>query len=399
LPRWNDVNIDWPAAVGASGPPDVTGDGVPDYFGSEWGNHIDFLAPGGRFIETTRSVATGGYWEIETNPFFGFGGTSAAAPAAAGSAGLIQSLALTLNGEDLQQILELNADPVANHPVGDPQVGAGSINLDAAVAMVTGQNRVEHGSTSSVVDIGTVAGLQRSILDWPGIPSDLYNATKHIIRATVTYTTPFIATPAVWPRVAYSWGAGDENPIAYSPTTGTSPAAWTPNVWLVSADQNGATFETHVYRLFPIGGGEQHWWPVAPAGAFFAYTAIGQVSVTAVGDTPGMRAFEMSAQPNPASQRISLRFTLPSTGHVALSVYDLGGRMVRSLESSTLAAGAHHSRWDLKDENGRRLGRGCTSHDSRRRWVNAPSASPWRAEPTKGTGCQPGTRPFIFGVS
>lgn len=85
--------------------------------GTNHGIELHFLAPGGWFIETTRSRATGSYWNIrdtslpDTNTITcanGFGGTSAAAPAAAGTAALVQSIVrpvgTVLTGEDLDQI-------------------------------------------------------------------------------------------------------------------------------------------------------------------------------------------------------------------------------------------------------------------------------------------------------
>src|SRR5262249_52536086 len=148
---------------------------------------------------------------------------------------------------------------------------------------------------------------------------------------TVNFTTPFIATPTVWPRVSFSWGAGNENPIAYAPTTTGGPAAWTPSVWLVAASQTQAVFETYVYQLF--GPGQNYWWPIAPQGAFFAYTAVGPISLVGVGDAPAATALALSARPNPSRVSTTVEFSLPSATHGTLAVYDVGGRVVRNLES------------------------------------------------------------------
>ncbi len=56
--------------------------------------------------------------------------------------------------------------------------------------------------------------------------------------------------------------------------------------------------------------------------------------------------------PNPVHGVSSIAFTLPQRGHVQLTVVDLGGRMVRTLESGSLEAGAHLTSWDGRDVSG-----------------------------------------------
>jgi hypothetical protein len=62
--------------------------------------------------------------------------------------------------------------------------------------------------------------------------------------------------------------------------------------------------------------------------------------------------------PNPASKTSSVTFGLPRTEHVALGIYDLGGRQVRSLASSSFAPGVHTLAWDLRNAAGERVGPG-----------------------------------------
>ena len=133
-------------------------------------------------------------------------------------------------------------------------------------------------------------------------------------------------------------------------------------MWLVSANQSQATFETYVYRL-----GGQYWWPVGPPGAFFAYTAIGPVSLVGVGDDAGTAALTLSASPNPSRENVGVTLRLPSRTEGELSVFDLSGRLVRRLASGTLVAGEHLYRWDLADAEGRTVKAGVyfarlTSH-------------------------------------
>jgi len=56
--------------------------------------------------------------------------------------------------------------------------------------------------------------------------------------------------------------------------------------------------------------------------------------------------------PNPFSPRTSVRFALPSRGHVDLAIYDVAGRLVRQLVDGELGAGEHAVSWDGQDASG-----------------------------------------------
>lgn len=62
--------------------------------------------------------------------------------------------------------------------------------------------------------------------------------------------------------------------------------------------------------------------------------------------------------PNPFVRNTTLRLAIPRTGEVALEIYDLGGRRVRTLVAGRLEPGEHAVRWDGHDDGGRRLGPG-----------------------------------------
>ena len=56
--------------------------------------------------------------------------------------------------------------------------------------------------------------------------------------------------------------------------------------------------------------------------------------------------------PNPFNPITRIAFGVPATGHVELGVYDLGGRLVRTLVSETRPAGDHTVTWDGRDAQG-----------------------------------------------
>ncbi len=63
------------------------------------------------------------------------------------------------------------------------------------------------------------------------------------------------------------------------------------------------------------------------------------------GDTP--KSFSLAQNyPNPFNPATEIRFTLSTTNHTTLTIYDLLGREVATLISATLRPGTHSARWD-----------------------------------------------------
>ena len=61
----------------------------------------------------------------------------------------------------------------------------------------------------------------------------------------------------------------------------------------------------------------------------------------------------LGARPNPSRGRSEIGFVLPSDARVVLRVYDVGGRLVRTLVDGPTPAGVHHIPWDGTDSRGR----------------------------------------------
>ena len=56
--------------------------------------------------------------------------------------------------------------------------------------------------------------------------------------------------------------------------------------------------------------------------------------------------------PNPFNPSTTITFTLPGTRTVALDVFDVTGRHIRSIVNGTMGAGVHTARWDGRDDRG-----------------------------------------------
>ena len=84
---------------------------------------------------------------------------------------------------------------------------------------------------------------------------------------------------------------------------------------------------------------------------YFDPTAIPQDS-----PAPAGAAAALAAHPNPFNPATTLSFSLAARGPVTLAVYDLSGRLTRTLiAGQTLAAGEHEIVWRGRDDAGRAL--------------------------------------------
>jgi hypothetical protein len=66
----------------------------------------------------------------------------------------------------------------------------------------------------------------------------------------------------------------------------------------------------------------------------------------------------LHASPNPFEQEVTVRFTLPRAEQASVRVYDVSGRLVRTLRRGTLGPGEEVVRWDGADEGGKDVGSG-----------------------------------------
>jgi FlgD Ig-like domain len=80
---------------------------------------------------------------------------------------------------------------------------------------------------------------------------------------------------------------------------------------------------------------------------------------TAAGGTPPPTALALDNFPNPFNPTTTIRYALPKPARVSLSVYDVAGRLVRTLVPGTLhPAGVFDVKWDGTDEAGRTVASG-----------------------------------------
>jgi hypothetical protein len=69
-------------------------------------------------------------------------------------------------------------------------------------------------------------------------------------------------------------------------------------------------------------------------------------------DTPGRKVALQQNYPNPFNPSTTIEFSLPQAGFVELSVYDLAGRRVATLQRGELGAGDHDVNWNGRTDEG-----------------------------------------------
>jgi len=89
------------------------------------------------------------------------------------------------------------------------------------------------------------------------------------------------------------------------------------------------------------------WQPIDPAGNDFLDTSGRD------GDTVWIRS-----SPNPFGTASRVSFRTPRTGPVRLGIYDIQGRLVRTLVDAELGRGRHESTWRGVDDSGTPLAAG-----------------------------------------
>jgi hypothetical protein len=100
---------------------------------------------------------------------------------------------------------------------------------------------------------------------------------------------------------------------------------------------------------FTMAGGQ-------PSGRFAIYA---DASAIAVDDGIPHRLLRIEQNhPNPFNPMTTIRFDLPAAGSVRLAVYDVAGRLIRTLVDGELPPGAHEAAWDGRDSAGRNMGSG-----------------------------------------
>ena len=111
--------------------------------------------------------------------------------------------------------------------------------------------------------------------------------------------------------------------------------------------------------------------PAATAGCGFmgGQPAVCNNVGTGIGDeTPGTRVHRFALaqnSPNPFNPTTQIRFSLPKAGPVQLRIFDVRGRLVRTLVNRSYDAGSWTVTWNGRDDQGRSVASGAYLYELR----------------------------------
>lgn len=123
----------------------------------------------------------------------------------------------------------------------------------------------------------------------------------------------------------------------------------------------GTTFDVRSIGTLARGGfgappsstlpAPEGWWSRLPNVAARSHAGAAEAVDEDVA-APMTRGLELAARPNPFNPRTELSFRLASKGSVQLLVYDVRGRLVKSLVDGVLGSGEHSIVWSGHDDAG-----------------------------------------------
>jgi len=262
----NTSSVSYPAgfgqgiiSVGATNRNDVRWE-WDQHNGSNYGAHIDVVAPGDQIWSTLPY----------TNQYQSWTGTSMAAPHVSGIASLMLSVNPSLYNDDIEQIIKISADDVndpndpTTGPGWDTGTGTGRVNAKKALDLIRSPNTVNHWTASGGSSVGNTGYYKMTFYSTPGLASGVYLVKRYDVRKTVTFPQSFESTPHVWGRGVATNGYSMANP--------NFGMGWCD---VVSNNNTSATLKTYVYKVYNILGQYLGWYPCQPSQVTFAYTVLG----------------------------------------------------------------------------------------------------------------------------
>lgn len=217
-------------------------------------------------------------------------------------------------------------------------VGFGSVNLAPAIggdATIYSGNWM--GAVSAVDPSGTVVWTSADALDALRMLA-VRQDVGVLVYSGGTFGAPDFVSGVQTSDGALVWT------VNLTTVNGSNELVWTARA-ATSADGSTAYFTTRfasngapgaVYALDIDGTGQ---------------TPVGVPDVAA-GSVDGLR---VTASPNPFRSSTELAYSLDAPRQVRIDVFDVSGRLVRTLQSGEQAAGSHAVSWDARDAGDNRM--------------------------------------------
>ncbi len=245
---------------------------------SSRGSWIDVVAPGGG--KAPGIPVTTEDWVYVTYPgsTYGYtGGTSFAAPAVSGLAGLLLSYNASLYNDDIEHLIQLSTDKVSEMSGQNftNEYGYGRVNAHQALLRLQSPYVLNHYTATGGAIHATSSQFSIYLFDAPGIPDGLYRVKRREIRKTVTF--PYMDEVEVWGRgVATTGWNKEENPDGTNRNFALGYCEVVPG----TVTSTSAVLRTYIYEVKKYNSIGQlvtnyGWQPVTEGNVEFAYTVHG----------------------------------------------------------------------------------------------------------------------------
>ncbi len=240
-------------------------------------------------------------------------------------------------------------------------------------------------STFEVPLLGGINLIRQSYDLVPGVPSAVesseYNASLPVDGAPDAAVTPltYEEMSDLWVKIGVADGAlvkvvdfqglSDVNDVYHHDNAGggsadgladTGDMVSYGDIGLLMSDPVVGTHETETKTYISsdgdLSGTTCQTWFNNPLAA--AVTPQDYDPAAPVDDTPFVGRLMVRNHPNPFNPATEIRFTVPGPGAVHLRVYDVSGRLVRTLLDGVTVAGTGSASWDGCANSGERVGSG-----------------------------------------
>ena len=255
-------------------------------------------------------------------------------------ASLLLSTPRWLEPDDVEQIIRLSAEDMGETGF-DNSTGMGRINLKRALDLLHVPNELVHDSEVGGSQLASDwNGDMQFMVPPPGLPNIRLYEKRYPVERRVTFPVGFQSPPKVWGRGSSTVGYSTDGS-----TTGRANLnfgmGWCEPVDTI--DRFGCTLRTYIYQLVNANGEHVAWVPTDAAHVVFAYTALGEVEVSDVGDEEAGAAFGSFSLNTQTPMRMggALKVNLPEQARVRLEIFNVSGRRVDVIHDGILAAGQH----------------------------------------------------------
>lgn len=222
----------------------------------------------------------------------------------------------------------------------------GGVDFPPVMALFSARGEIHVGGLFTVV--GTAPAVPTRA--WgrfaeTGVPWIAYSPVSQTHPAGTTVNVS--VTVALGYTPAYEWRK-DDVPITNGPTgNGSLITGATTSTLVIHSAQSGDTGAYRVIVSSACGSVE----------SFPATITIEGVVGVETGNPSVTTAFE-SIGPNPTGGPTAVTFLLAEEGRTTVRIYDVRGRLVRTLEESLLPAGRYRRVWDARNEDRRSVSAG-----------------------------------------